>query len=126
MGNFQPWSTSSISRLTNNHDGSNKYEQAWEHAGISKVVTRSTPVFEPVFTEDRRLLMFYSIPYRKTTLEVYFKYTSFILWTLEVQKKYALREHPKKYKWSIKTGKNKKVLCLYFNNTLFILFIYAL
>ena len=36
--------------------------------------------------------------------------------------KYALSELPKKkYKWSIKIEKNKKLLCLYINNALFIL-----
>ena len=41
--------------------------------------------FESVVSEDRRLLMFHSIPYRKTYMGSTFKYTSFILWTLEVQ-----------------------------------------
>ena len=45
METFQTWRTSSISRLTNNYHGSNKYEQAWELAGIPKVGPRSTPVF---------------------------------------------------------------------------------
>ena len=45
METFQTWITSSISRLTNNYHGGNKYEQAWELAGIPKVDPRSTPVF---------------------------------------------------------------------------------
>ena len=76
METFQTWRTSSISKLTNNYHGSNKYEQVWELAGIPKVGPRSTPVFWLVFTEDRRLLMFHSIPYRK---KLFGKYTLSIL-----------------------------------------------
>ena len=36
-----------------------------------RLVLEARQFFEPVFTEDRRLLTFHSIPYRKTTWEVY-------------------------------------------------------
>ena len=76
-----------------------------------RLVLEARQFFEPVFTENRRLLMFHSI----------FKYTSFILRTLEVQQTYALSELPKKkYKRIIRTEKNKKVLSLYFNNTIYV------
>ena len=59
----------------------------------------------------------------KTIWEVYFKYTSFILQILKVQKKYASSEFPKKkYQWSIKTEKNKKVL-FYTSTILYLCFL---
>ena len=50
-----------------------------------RLVLEAHQFFEPVFSEDRRLLMFHSIPYRKNYMGSIFKYTSFILWTFEVQ-----------------------------------------
>ena len=45
-----------------------------------------------------------------------------MLQIVEAQSKYALSElSKKKYKWSVKTEKNKKVLCLHFDNTSFII-----
>ena len=84
----------------------------WKHLMVvmisSKRLVLFNEIFAPAFTE-------------KSIWEVYFKYTSFILQILEVQQKYALKELPKKkYKWNIKTEKNKKTLCLYFSNTLYI------
>ena len=49
-----------------------------------RLVLEAHQFFESVFSEDR-LLMFHSIPYRKKHMGSIFKYTSFILWTLEVQ-----------------------------------------
>ena len=44
------------------------------------LVLESHQYFEPVFTEDRKLLMFHPILYRKNYMGI-----TFMLWTLEVQ-----------------------------------------
>ena len=76
METFQTWRTSSISKLTNNYHGSNKYEQVWELAGIPKVGPRSTPVFWTSFYWRQEVTDAPLYPLQK---KLYGKYTLSIL-----------------------------------------------
>ena len=72
METFQSWKTSSIFRLTNNYHESNKYEQAWELAGIQKVGPRSTPVFWTNFYWRQEVT---DVPLYPLQKKLYGKYT---------------------------------------------------
>ena len=82
METFQSWRTSSISRLTNNYHGSNKYEQAWELAEILKVGPKSTPVFWTSFYLRQEVT---DVPLYPLQKKLYGKYALFTRRTLEVQ-----------------------------------------
>ena len=65
----------------------------------------------------------YTKSYTGSILKVYFNYTLTIihLYFGSLKSNRSTEFPKKKYKWSIKAKKNKKVLCSYFNNTSFIL-----